>query len=581
MTVAYRLDLADRHAHAFGVTLTLPAPATEQVVQLPVWIPGSYLVREFARHLGPIEATQGGRPVPLRQRDKTTWVAHTSGRAALVLRYAVHAFDPSVRGAFLDGERGFFNGSSLFLAAEGRTHEPHRLQIGRLPAGWALATAMRPAGAGRRAFEAADYAELIDHPFELGRFWRGRFSAGGRPHELVVSGAWPGFDGERLLRDTQRLCAEEIRFWHGRGRPPFDRYLFLVHASEDGYGGLEHRASTALATARRDLPRRGTDADTETGDRGYLRLLGLISHEYFHAWHIKRLMPPELAAPDLSREAPTRLLWFFEGATSYYDDLMLRRAGCADLAQYLALLAAHVNGVAGTPGRRRQSVAQASFDAWTRAYRPDEHTPNGTVSYYAKGALVALCLDLTLRLEGRGTLDEVLRHLWRQRGAGPVDEAAIARALATVAGRSLQPELDAWVHGTGELPVAALLARFGVAAAPEPAPLAATLGLRLSEGPVSGVQVRTVLAGSAAECAGVSPGDELLAVDGWRIRRLEDARAWTASQQPIELLLARDQRVHRLRLRPPVRPAAASVQLRADSRADTTALGLRRAWLGA
>lgn len=576
MTVHYRLDVADARTHAFHVTLTLPAPAPEQVFQLPVWIPGSYLVREFARHLGPLQATQRGAPVPLVQRDKTTWVAHAQGRSALVLRYTVHAFDRSVRGAFLDAERGFFNGSSLFLAASGRTHEPHRLRIGRLPAGWDLASAM-PAAAGRRCFQAADHAELIDHPFALGHFWRGRFTAGGVPHEFAVSGAWPGFDGQRLLADAQRVCEAQIRLWHGRGRPPFDRYLFLLHAAEEGSGGLEHRASTALAVPRRELPR----ADTGAADAAYLRLLGLVSHEYFHAWNMKRLVPHELAAPDLTREAHTRLLWFFEGVTSYYDDLALRRAALVDAPGYLALLASHLNTVAATPGRQHQSVAQASFDAWTRAYRSDEHTPNSTVSYYAKGALVALCLDLTLRLEGTGSLDEVLRHLWRARAGGPLAEADIAAALAAVAGRSFEPELAAWVHGTGELPVARLLARFGVAARAIAPDLAAMLGLRVAEGAVTGVQVRAVLAGSAAERAGLCAGDELLAVDGWRIRRLDEARAWLAPGAPFELLLVRDQRVRRCVVAPPAQPAAPALALHPDPGAGAQALALRQAWLGA
>ena len=574
MSLHYRVDVDDRSSHLFRVGLTLPAPAARQGLALPVWLPGSYLLREFARHLQDLQATQDGRTVAIEQLDKTHWVAHCDGNSPLELRWRVHAADASVRGAWLDGERGFFNGSSLFLAVEGRTDDPHRLTLGRLPAGWQVATAMR-AVRGRRVFEAADYAEFIDHPFELGRFWRGQFLAGGVAHEFVVSGAWPGFDGDRLLADAGRICAAQIRLWHGRGRPPFERYLFLLRAAEDGGGGLEHRASTALLAPRRELPRAGT----APLDAGYQRLLGLISHEYFHAWNVKRLTAVELAAPDLGREAYTRLLWWFEGVTSYYDDLMLCRAGLSDPATYLAQLAAHLNAVAATPGRQLQSVAQASFDAWTRFYRPDAHTPNGTVSYYAKGALVAACLDLTLRLEGAGTLDGVLRRLWGRAGA-PIDEGRIADALVSEAGRSMEGELQAWVHGTGELPLTRLLGAFGVAVTDEPATLAARLGLRLSEGPVSGVQVRSVLRGGAAEAAGVQAGDELLAADGWRLRRLEDAVAWLPTEGAFDLLLVRDQRVHTRRVALPVRPAAPVVRLAADARASATAQALRQAWLG-
>lgn len=568
----YRVGFDDRHQHLFRVALTLPRPAARQGLALPVWLPGSYLVREFARHLQDLEATQCGRPVRLEQLDKTRWVAHCEGAAPLELRWRVHALDPSVRGAWLDAERGFFNGSSLFLAAEGRTQEPLRLRLGRLPPGWDLATAMP---GGPREFEVADHAELIDHPVELGRFWRGTFQAGGVPHELVVTGAWPGFDGARLLADCERIARAQIRLWHGRGRPPFGRYVFLLRATEDGYGGLEHRDSTALLAARRELPRAGQGA----ADAGYQRLLGLISHEYFHAWNVKRLVPVELAAPDLQQEAYTRLLWWFEGATSYYDDLVLARTGLVEAPRYLELLASHASAVAATPGRRVQSVAQASFDAWTRYYRPDEYTPNGTVSYYSKGALVAACLDLTLRAEGRGTLDGVLRRLWALRR--PVAEDDIADALAAEAGRRLDAELAAWVHGTDELPLARLLATVGVGWHEDAPTLAAQLGLRLSEGPVSGCVVRQVLRDGAAERAGVHPGDELLAADGWRLRRLEDARAWIAPERGFALLVVRDQRLLTLQVPPAAAPAMPGVTLRPDPQASPEAVARRQAWLGA
>ncbi|WP_137733776.1 M61 family metallopeptidase, partial [Pseudaquabacterium pictum] len=507
----YHVAIDDLHSHHFRVTLTVPQPAAQQELALPVWINGSYMVREFGRHLSALEARQGRRAVPLRQLDKTRWLADCSGRAALVVQYRVYAFDTSVRAAFLDDRRGFFNGTSLCLRVVGQEAAPHRLHLGRLPADWEAATAMAPAADGTPlAFDAASYDELVDHPVELGSFWRGSFTAGGVPHHIVVAGALPGFDGDRLLADAQRICSAQIAFWHGQdgGAPPFGHYLFLLNAVDDGYGGLEHRASTALIAARRDLPRRGMDGIPD----GYLTLLGLISHEYFHTWNVKRLMPADLARVDWQRENHTELLWFFEGFTSYYDELMLLRCGLIDAPRYLRLLAKTVNAVAATPGRQVQSVAAASFDAWVKYYRTDENTPNATVSYYLKGALVALCLDLTLRQRGR-SLDAVLQGLWQRSGGGPITEGDIADVLADVAGRRLDAELQAWVHGTGELPVAELLTAIGVHSQPERAGLAASLGLRLSEGPVSGVQVKSVLAGGAAVAAGLSAGDELLAID--------------------------------------------------------------------
>jgi predicted metalloprotease with PDZ domain len=581
--VHYRVEIANARAHQFRVTLTLPRPAAAQRLSLPVWVPGSYLVREMARHLSGLQATQRGVPVRLEQIDKTSWVAHCSGHAALVVTCLVYAFDASVRGAFLDTERGFFNASSLCLRAEGREAMPHTLQLGRLPAGWQVATAMPRTAGARQGYAAAGYDELIDHPFELGCFWRGDFrvaGVAGVAFEVAVTGAWPSFDAPRLLADMQRVCAAAITFWHGRGRPPFKppfkHYVFLLNASEDGHGGLEHRASTALALARRELPRQG-EADKGDADKsdGYVNLLGLVSHEFFHAWNVKRLRPLEFKQLDYTRENHSTLLWFFEGFTSYYDDLLLLRAGLIDAARYLRGLARHVSALAATPGRQVQSVAQASHDAWTKYYRADENTPNATVSYYVKGALVALALDLTLRAAQRGSLDDVMRLLWQRCAATGVTEADVAQAVQDVAGHPLQAELQAWVHGKDELPLRPLLQAMGVIWQNETTPLAQALGLRLAEGALSGVHVKAVLRGSAAEAAGLCAGDELLAVNGWRIRRFEDARQWLLPGQGFDVLRVRGQRVSVCRMQP-AGEAAPAVTLLLASEPHV----LRKAWLG-
>src|SRR6201999_3777529 len=242
-------------------------------------------------------------------------------------------------------------------------------------------------------------------------------------------------------------------------------YVFMLNVVDDGYGGLEHRRSTALICARRDLPRHGSARKAE----GYTTLLGLISHEYFHTWNVKRLRPAEFARYDYGRENYTELLWLFEGFTSYYDDLLLRRAGRIADAGYLRLLNKTINQVLQTPGRQVQSVADASFDAWVKYYRQDEQTPNSTVSYYTKGALVALCFDLTLRAEGNGTLDQAMRLLWKNSEGGPIDEADFAASLEAVGGRSFSKEIASWVHSTDELPLSDLLRAHGVATLDDPA----------------------------------------------------------------------------------------------------------------
>jgi predicted metalloprotease with PDZ domain len=263
--IKYRLAALDVHAHLFHVTLEIARPRARQRLSLPAWIPGSYLIREFARHLSGLRATQGERAVELTQIDKASWIAECAADRPLTVEYAVYAFDTSVRTAFLDADRGFFNGTGVFLRVEGAEAMAHRVELRQLPSGWQVATAL-PAlkvdKAGRGIYEAADYDELVDHPVELGRFWRGRFEARGIPHEYVVTGALPDFDGERLLADARQICEAQIDFWHGKkGKAPFKRYVFLHNLVEDGHGGLEHRASTALLSSRRDMPARRSGAE--------------------------------------------------------------------------------------------------------------------------------------------------------------------------------------------------------------------------------------------------------------------------------------------------------------------------------
>ncbi len=579
--VRYRVSVLDTNAHLFAVSMELPRPLSRQVLSLPVWIPGSYLVREFSQHLQHLSASQDGRAVALTQLDKHRWQVRADPEQALVLHYEVYAFDASVRTAFLDSTRGFFNPTSLCLRAEGHESAPHDIELGaeRLPTDWQVATALTPLrtdDTGFGGYRAADYDELADSPFELGPFWSADFEACGVPHRFVVSGAGGWFDGERLVEDTRRICEEQIRLWHGDGHPPFDRYLFMLHASGDGYGGLEHRQSTALICARTDLPALVTESSTTANgaaatnarpSEGYTTLLGLISHEYFHTWNVKRLRPAEFHRYDYDQENYTELLWFFEGFTSYYDDLVLRRAGLIDDANYLRLLTKTLNQVLQTPGRHVQSVAQASYDAWVKYYRMGENTANATVSYYTKGSLVALCLDLSLRAEGHTNLDEVMRALWQRTGGGPMRETDLAQVLKRLGRRSFTDELARWVHGTEDLPVPELLQKHGIQIHHDPAPLAQLLGLRVDE--TQGLLVKQVLRGGAGEAAGLAAGDEWLGIElpaarrgaspeAWRVRKLDEVRQLRGRRQRVIALVSRDRRL----LRCPIEWPAPSQTLR-------------------
>ena len=562
--VHYRVEVLSHAAHLWQVTMTLAAPASSQYLRLPVWIPGSYLVREFSRHLHSLQCSQGGRKVQVTQCDKAGWLAACDSALPLEIRYLVYAFDNSVRTTCLTDVRGFFNASSLCLMAQDQNDRPHALELVRGPdmQGWHVATGLTPqrvdaAGFGR--YVAADYDELADCPVEMGVFWSGEFVACGVPHRFVVAGALPSMDGERLLRDAQKICETQICFWHAPGaaptkalakRVPFARYVFMLHAVDESYGGLEHRNSTALIANRRDLPRQGDDKTSE----GYTNLLGLISHEYFHTWNVKRLRPATFARYDYTQENYTELLWFFEGFTSYYDDLLLRRAGLIDDASYVKLLGKTINQVAQTPGRLVQSVAQASFDAWIKYYRPDENTPNVTVSYYTKGALVALCLDLTLRAEGKTTLDAVMRALWARCDGGPMAQEDLLAVLRELTGRAWTAEIKAWVHSTRELPLKALLTGQGLEVHEEPAAMAQRLGIR-AEDSGGAVKIKMVLSGSAAQAAGWMAGDEWLGVSlaagrgsasDWRLSKLDDLAPLLGEQKRFSALLSRDKRLLRL-----------------------------------
>ncbi|HEX7643954.1 MAG TPA: M61 family metallopeptidase [Burkholderiaceae bacterium] len=526
-SISYAIAPKDLAGHLFEVSLTVAAPAAEgQVFSLPAWIPGSYMIREFSRNIVQIRASSNGKKVALKKLDKHTWQAAPC-HGALTLQYEVYAWDLSVRAAHLDQTHGFFNGTSMFLQAHGHEHVPHVVDI-QPPSGlkWRVATTLPELKAKRYGFGtyiAADYDELIDHPVEMGTFELGSFKAHGVQHDVVFTGRVPNLDMARVTADLQKICEAQIALFEPRAkRAPMGRYVFMTMVTADGYGGLEHRASTALMCAREDLPVKGKPADSD----GYRNFLGLCSHEYFHTWNVKRIKPAVFAPYDLRQETHTPLLWVFEGFTSYYDDLMLVRSGVIDEAAYLKAVAKTVNMVWRGAGRHKQSIADSSFDAWTKYYRQDENSPNAIVSYYTKGSLVALALDLTIRSEtkGRKSLDDVMRTLWQRygrdfyspRGGRGVSEAELEALIEEVSGLKLKSRLDRWVRGTADLPLAELLAPFGIDLVVPGKEAKPGLGVRTArEG--NDCKLATVYEGQAAHKAGLSGGDLLVALDGLRV----------------------------------------------------------------
>ncbi len=555
--ITHRVECYDPHAHLFRVTLRIPKPSHAQQIAMAVWIPGSYLIREFAKQVQSLCATQDGKPVPTQQIDKCTWQLTCAPDKTVEVSYFVYAFDTSVRTAYLDSIRGFFNGTSLFMRVTGQEHTQQVIRVTppQTAQNWRVATALSPLAieaGGWGEYLAQHYDELADSPFELGDFWEGSFKIRGIHHRFVVSGATATFDGKRLLADTKKIVAAALSFWHGStGKAPADLvkkgYLFMLHATAEGYGGLEHMNSTALIAKRSDLPRLGEQASP----KGYITLLGLISHEYFHTWNVKRLRPSELVPYTYERENLTTLLWFFEGFTSYFDDYLLHRAGLISHEHYVGLVAKTINQVLQTPGRLVHPLASSSFEAWTKYYRMDENSVNSTVSYYTKGSLVALCLDLMLRNLGL-TLESVMQQLWQVACANSVDGIASITEkdiLDALPNKACRQALLQWVHTTDDLPLSKLLETVGIKAYSNVASMAQQLGLVVStEG--QNMKVKQVLSDSIACKAGFSAGDEWLAIEVqgevWRLSSLDDVALYAPPTKPFQAWVTRDKRIHKL-----------------------------------
>lgn len=411
--IHYHIIPVDPKAHLFAVTMTVQKPLPTQVFSLPAWLPGSYMVRDFAKNIIELKATgNDGEALKLTQLDKQTWSVDQHCEQ-ITLTYQVYACDLSVRTAHLDMTHGFFNGSSVFLAAHGFEASLHRVTM-QAPTEhalneWRLATSMTRQSGDEFAFGdfcAESYDDLIDHPVEMGLFTHASFEACGVRHDIVLNGRHRAHM-PRLCQDLKAICEYQIKLF---GTPaPFERYLFMTTVLDNGFGGLEHRSSTALMCSRKDLPL-SMDAPFNNDYRTYL---SLCSHEYFHSWNVKRIKPECFLPYQLEAETYTPQLWAYEGITSYYDDFLTYRAGLVDEQSYLDMLSETFTRVYRSQGRFKQSIKDSSFNAWTKFYKQDENAQNAIISYYTKGALFALYLDLTLRSEtlGKHNLDDLMTIL--------------------------------------------------------------------------------------------------------------------------------------------------------------------------
>lgn len=596
----YQIVPIDRKAHLYRVQCELESANPEgQQFFMPCWVRGSYRIRDFPRHVVTISAYDRNGPLTIERLDKGR-LRCAPCIGSLILDYTIYCLDASVRAAWLDCMRGFFNGAALLYAPEGLREEPFRVTVERPSDGdaseWRVFTAMTPISIDQDGFGsyfAPDYETLIDHPFEMGPHHQINFQVDDIPHSLVLTRRC-SVDAERLENDLGLLCKAQHSLFgretsnsHG-----LERYLFLCNVRAEGFGGLEHRSSSAITCSRDALPR----IEERGFKSSYCRFLGLASHEYFHLWNGKRITPARLAESDLSSEAYTRDLWAVEGITTYYGDLMLLRAGLIDVPAYLDLISKTASHVEQQPGHHVQTLSDASFEAWIKHYQPDANTINASANYYSKGALVALCLDLTLRLHSESTLDDVMRFLWSSYGmtGKKVPEGGLETAATECSGIDLSSFFDHTLRSTKPLPLANLLSKFGVTAELGVQPIISNnrslnekgsyapknIELGMHVGKHDGV-VKRIQSGSAGELAGLQVGDILVALDGWRLTpgNWESLAASLTLGRQYKVHYFRDEELFETAIKPA--PAAADTWKFSLNDEDEEVVMRRRQWLGA
>ncbi len=459
MALHYTITPKDLHGHLFSVELTLDNPnPLGQVFSLPNWIPGSYLIRDFAKNIVSIKASSCNEAVQIKKLDKNHWITYPC-KDSVVLKYQVYAYDLSVRSAYLTNERAFFNGTSVFLLPIGFKDEPCQLTIN--PAdknstlgNWSIATGL---SGENGTYSAKNYEDLIDHPVEMSDFTQLKFSVEGVQHSMAISGKHNA-DTDRLKQDLERICQHHIEFFDHQ--ISFNDYVFLTLVRDDAYGGLEHKNSSSLICSRKDMPKFGA----EILSKDYVKFLVLCSHEYFHTWWVKTIKPASFHQLDLDRENYTEQLWIFEGFTSYYDELSLLRTKLLSVQEYLDLFAQTITRVQKSRGRLTQSLAESSYDAWTKFYQQDENAPNAIVSYYAKGALLAFVLDIEIRRQTNNekSLDDVLKIVWHDYQDSGLENNTIQDIVSDITQNCFNDFFASYLYGVDELPLVASFNYLGI-----------------------------------------------------------------------------------------------------------------------
>ncbi len=511
--IGYRIAMPEPNNHLFELTLTIANWEKDTLdLKLPVWTPGSYLIREYAKHLQDFQAIGAdGLPLVSEKRSKNHWQIHTPDsdpRSNLTIHYRLFANDLTVRTNHLDRTHGFIVSAATFFRIPGLEHQPIELEIIPPDPAWQLATPLKQLDApDRYRLIAPDFDTLIDSPIEIGIHQTVEFEALGKPHRYITWGNGNG-NFDEIVADTIKIIECEAAMFGGE--VPYDRYLFLLHQAGNNYGGLEHKDSCVLGYPRSGL----RDRDK------YCRFMQLVAHEFFHLWNVKHLRPKALEHFDYDQENYTPSLWFCEGVTSYYDVLFPLWAGVYDVDFFLNSFSKDITRYLLTPGRLVQPLSESSWDAWIKLYRRDNNSDNSQISYYTKGMMVALLLDLKIRLESENkrSLDDLLRSLWDKFGRheiGYTPEELIAECEA-IAACDLSSFFHCYLHTTEELPLQDYLEPFGLTIEPTLAKVP-YFGARVADNDNNRAIVQFVEIGSPAQIAGIDPDDELLALNGDRV----------------------------------------------------------------
>ncbi|GAB1543179.1 PDZ domain-containing protein [Scytonema sp. NUACC21] len=505
-TIHDQVAMPQPETHLFEVTLKIAGyPSSILDLKFPVWTPGSYLVREYARHLQDLTAFAQDKALPWQKISKNHWQIETNGASEVTITYRIFANELTVRTNHLDGSHGYFNGAALFFRIPGWEEFPIEVTVVPPHPDWRVTTALPPVPEKEFCFYASDFDTLVDNPFEIGNHQLYQFDVLGKPHELAIWGKG-NFHVQQMIADIKKIVCTEAQMFGGL---PYQKYVFLLHLFNQAHGGLEHKNSCSLIYHRFGF----RDRDK------YERFMQLVAHEFFHLWNVKRIRPQALEVFDYDQENYTPSLWFCEGTTSYYDLLIPLRAGIYDAKSFLSNLSKEITRHESTPGRKVQPLSESSFDAWIKLYRQDANSGNSQISYYLKGELVSLLLDLLIRSHNgnQQSLDDVMVKMWHEFGKDEIGYTPeqLQEAIESVAGVDLTDFFKRYIDGTEDLPFNEYLEPFGL-----------QLVVETDEEPYLGTKVSSdrgreiikfVEAGSPAQLAGIDPGDELLAIDGLRV----------------------------------------------------------------